>query len=523
VQLIGHLNGDEGTGGRWTVAAARGVDRVKNDQEVTGLPTVGKILNLQPVAIDFLGNLLGLGRVSDDPDLVALNKEHAVVIIGGKTRILKEVPSTVHFGCTDYVFQHFDDFAHAYSNRWKVLIGHDGKPERMPLAKWWHMQPKRRQYLGGIAYMPEEGGHDGSDVLNLWTGFSVAPAEGNCEQFLSHIREVLCSGVEEHYEYLIKWMATIVQRRARTGIAVLLRSDEEGTGKGFFAEAFGGLFGRHYQQINNPEQMLGKFNDHLQRLSLVNADEAFFAKDPRHRNALFGLITERKFNVEPKGCGVFEAVNHLNFIITTNARHAIPVGPTARRFFALNVSNAHVGDTDYFDAMEDELKGGGQQALLHHLLYRVDLTAFDLRKVPKTAALREQAAHSRSGIDALIETIAHNAWLPCQHSRYAYVASTKGDRAGEGFWGWVRSNFTDLARHSPHAFARDLRPWGCTIWNSGGPHVRFPEDIGELRRLFDERHGPQDWSGDPVQWGQDHGALGRPEIGEGPSQKDIPF
>jgi hypothetical protein len=53
VQLIGHLNGDEGTGGRWTVAAARGVDRVKNDQEVTGLPTVGKILNLQPDAIDF--------------------------------------------------------------------------------------------------------------------------------------------------------------------------------------------------------------------------------------------------------------------------------------------------------------------------------------------------------------------------------------------------------------------------------------------------------------------------------------
>jgi hypothetical protein len=28
VQLIGHLNGDEGNGGRWTVAAARGVDRV---------------------------------------------------------------------------------------------------------------------------------------------------------------------------------------------------------------------------------------------------------------------------------------------------------------------------------------------------------------------------------------------------------------------------------------------------------------------------------------------------------------
>ena len=523
VQLIGHLNGDEGTSGRWTVAAARGLDRVKSDQEVTGLPTVGKILNLQPAVIDFLGSLLGLAQVSDDPDLVALNEEHAVVIVGGKTRILKEVSSTVHPGCTEHVFQHFDDFAHAYSNRWKILVGHGGKPERMPLAKWWHTHPKRRQYLGGIAYMPEENAHDSGDVLNLWTGFSVTPAKGDCDLFLRHIRDVLCSGVEEHCDYMIKWMASIVQKRCRTGIAVLLRSDEEGTGKGFFAEAFGSVFGQHYQQINNPEQMLGKFNDHLQRLSLINADEAFFAKDPRHRNALFGLITERKFNVEPKGCGVFEAVNHLNFIITTNARHAIPVGPTARRFFALNVSNAHVGDTAYFDAMEDELKSGGYQALLYHLLHEVDLAGFDVRKVPKTAALQEQAAHSRKGIDALIETVAHNAWLPHQHARHPHVASTKGDLRGDGFWGWARQNFPELARCSPHSFARDLRPWGCTNWNSGGPHIRFPEDIAELRHLFDQRHGTQDWSGDPVQWGQDHGRALQSEALQSQNQDGMPF
>jgi hypothetical protein len=504
------------------VAAARGVDRVKNDQEVTGLPTVGKILNLQPIAIDFLGSLLGLGQVSDDPDLVALNKAHAVVIIGGKTRILKEVPSIVHPGCTEYVFQLFEDFAHAYSNRAKMVVGHDGKPQHIPLAKWWQTHPKRRQYLGGIAYMPEQGANDTGDVLNLWTGFSVTPAEGNCALFLRHIREVLCRGVEEHYDYLIGWMATIVQKRCRTGIAVLLRSDEEGTGKGFFAETFGSLFGQHYQQINNPEQVLSKFNDHLQRLSLVNADEAFFAGDPRHRNALFGLITEKKFNVEPKGCGVFEASNHLNFIITTNASHAIPVGPTARRFFALNVSNAHVGDTGYFDAMDDQLRSGGHQALLHHLLYDIDLTEFDVRKVPKTVALQEQAAHSRKGIDALVETIAHQAWLPHQHARYPNVASTKGDLRGDGFWGWARQNFPELARKSPHTLARELGPWGCRIWNSGGPHIRFPEDVAELRRLFDLRHGPQDWSGDPVQWAEDQRDVAAHAF-ENPSQSDIPF
>jgi len=503
VQRIGSLNDDPGTGGKWTVAAARGVDRVGKGQEVTGLPTIGKILNLPPAALDFLGELLGLGPTSEDPDLDALNAKHAVVVVGGKTRILKEVASTVHRGCTEHVFQLFDDFVRAYSNRWKILINEKSETKRLPLAKWWVEHPRRRQYLGGIAYMPEHDAREVGDVLNLWTGFSVKPVKGDCDRFLHHIRDVVCSGVSDHYDYFIKWMATVVQKRLRTGIAPLLRSDEEGTGKGFFAENFGYLFGEHYRQLNNPEQILGKFNDHLQKLSLVNADEAFFVGDPRHRNALFGLITEKKFNVEPKGCGVFEAINHMNFIITTNAKHAIPVGPTARRFFALNVSNARVGDTAYFDAIEDQLSNGGYEALLYYLLYEVDLTGFDVRKVPKTAALEEQAGHSRKGIDALIESIAHTAWLPHQHHLYPNCASTKGEKRGEGFWGWSRENFPELSRHSPHALVRELRNWGCAAWSSGGPFIKFPVDIAELRQLFDRRHGRQDWASDPNEWVRD--------------------
>jgi hypothetical protein len=218
---------------------------------------------------------------------------------------------------------------------------------------------------------------------------------------------------------------------------------------------------------------------------------------------LFGLITEKKFNVEPKGCGVFEAINHMNFIITTNAKHAIPVGPTARRFFALNVSNARVGDTAYFDAIEDQLSNGGYEALLYYLLHEVDLTGFDVRKVPKTAALEEQAAHSRKGLDALVEIIAHTAWLPHQHHLYPNCASTKGEKRGEGFWGWSRENFPELSRHSPHALVRELRNWGCTSWSSGGPFIKFPADIAELRRLFDRRHGFQDWANDPKEWIRD--------------------
>jgi len=123
--------------------------------------------------------------------------------------------------------------------------------------------------------------------------------------------------------------------------------------------------------------------------------------------------------------------------------------------------------------------------------------------VPKTEALKIQQAHSRKGTDALVEHVAHTAYLPCQHHHQPNVASTKGERKGDGFWGWVRDNFPDLRNQTPHALARALAPWGCEVWNSGGPHIKWPAAIADLRKLFNEQHGPQDWSRDPKEWVKD--------------------
>jgi hypothetical protein len=146
-----------------------------------------------------------------------------------------------------------------------------------------------------------------------------------------------------------------------------------------------------------------------------------------------------------------------------------------------------------------QLKNGGYGRMLYDL-QRVDLTGFDVRQVPKTAALLEQAALSRDGIDALVETIAHTAWLPYQHRLHPNVASTKGTKRGDGFWNWARENFPKLRHESPLTMARALEPWGCKTWDSNGPHIRFPEAIKQLRDAFDKKHGAQDWSQDPQEW-----------------------
>ena len=86
-------------------------------------------------------------------------------------------------------------------------------------------------------------------------------------------------------------------------------------------------------QVNNPTHVIGKHNPHLETLLKLCADEALFVGDPRHRNALFNLITEPTLTIEPKFVNVYQAKNHLNIDIISNAKHFIPVSRTARRFF----------------------------------------------------------------------------------------------------------------------------------------------------------------------------------------------
>src|SRR5262249_61560272 len=147
----------------------------------------------------------------------------------------------------------------------------------------------------------------------------------------------------------------IAQNRQRSEIAVALRSDAEGAGKGKWCNYLGRLYGQHYMQVKRSEHVVGKHNHHLEILLKLCADEAVFVGDPRHRNALFGLITEPTVDVEPKFIDAYSAPNHLNIDIISNAKHFVPASRTARRFFIPTVSIARLRDFDDFNPIEKQL------------------------------------------------------------------------------------------------------------------------------------------------------------------------
>ena len=131
-------------------------------------------------------------------------------------------------------------------------------------------------------------------------------------------------------------------------------------------------------------------------------------------------------------------VGHL--IMASNASWVVPAGLDERCFFVLDVSDARAQDTDYFGALKNQLNCGGREAMLHDLM-TIDLSDFEVRKVPQTKALAEQKIHSFGPVESWwFERLQEGRLLDYQkdwesgvetpelHSAHAQAATVAGER-----------------------------------------------------------------------------------------------
>lgn len=325
-----------------------------------------------------------------DPQLREMNEKYAVVMFGGKMRVIYERYDSA-IKRHKLVRMTFEDFAQKYRNQ-RVEMGQDasGNPKTCPLGKWWLDHPSRREYES-VTFAP---GQDTPDEYNMWRGFAMAPTEGDKhEAFLTHVLNNICSGDEALYQYVLGWMARCVQQPGEPGHTAIVLRGSQGVGKGFFANTLGRLFGRHFLAVSNAQHLTGNFNAHLRDCVVLFADEAFYAGDKRHSSTLKTLVTEPELMIEAKGVDSETSNNCLHIIMASNEDWVVPADVNERRFCVLDVSAARMQDSNYFGRIAQSLRDGGYASLLNYLL-SYDLSNYDVRKLPQTAALRDQKERS---------------------------------------------------------------------------------------------------------------------------------
>lgn len=294
---------------------------------------------------------------------------------------------------------------------------------RKTVADFW-INPGTHVY-DRIAFTPNP---TPATTLNYWTETTVMPNAGNWSSIECFIRNIVCDGDAAVFEYLIRYLAHMLQHpEEKPGIIIVLLG-LQGTGKGAFFTLLRRIWERTTLFVSDIENVIGHFNAALERHYVVCMDEALFTGDKKALERLKSLITEPICRIEQKYQPARTIESFHRFFAASNSDHFAHVDRDDRRFLFARVSSSRQCDSQYFSQLHKQMDDADAIAAMVHDLLQIDLTGFEVRSRPKTSEHLSQKLQSLTGLERF--------WYEVLQSGDLY-----GIQVGLGFSDWDTSQF----------------------------------------------------------------------------------
>ena len=437
---------------------------------------------------------------SDDDVIGQLNQTHAILPMGGKTVILnREVDPVMHKRLL--TFSSRSDFELKYCNR-KVFEHGD----EIGWGEYWLNHPDRAEYKG-MVFQP---GENEPGYLNLWQGWGLEPAAGDCQAYLEFVHEVICSGDDELYDYIINWCAHLAQRPQELPETALVFRGREGIGKNTFIEPLAAIVGsEHYLMLSSLNQVTGRFSGHLANALLIFCNESVWGGDKSAQGVLKSMITDPIQPIEYKGRDLSMVKSFRRCIFATNEQWAVPRGADDRRYVITDVSDERKGDWQYFKKLNGLMRdGGGTAALFAYLLQR-DLKEWHPRQIPEHVSrrgldLKLMSAPSvvRWWFEALVLGYLYDDGDAYSETRSAVWPETiKRETLRNLYLGYCKQNNIPHSEQM-HTVGTYLNKWGVKSFRpreeGTRPYFYRLPSIDESRSIFGKLWGVDEsvWSGE---------------------------
>jgi len=344
-----------------------------------------------------------------DPEIREMNARYGILTYGGNTRIILKRKADGGQGPISWLSK--KSFEDRLAGERIQVENNDGSLRKVSRAKHWLNHPQASHYYEIIFDPSLPPGHNGNR-WNMWAGFSVQPAPGKWDRLQEHIFTNICSDNDEHYQWLLNWMACGVQKPDEVlGTAPVL-AGLPGTGKGVLANAYGRLWGEHYVSVTKEDHITGRFNQHFMGKRFVYIDEGMFGGDRRKAGVIKTMITEPRVMLEAKGMDAFLMENHMIFMVTSNERSIVAADIGDRRWQMLSVGDKHREDRPYFAAIVAQLDEGGAEGMLHDLLNRDISIGPDPHRTFRTPELYDQIIQAQGPIEKYLYQVLDEGHLP---------------------------------------------------------------------------------------------------------------
>jgi len=238
-----------------------------------------------------------------------------------------------------------------------------------------------------------------ASTLNYWIDPSIKPLLGDWFVIQEFLHTVICDNNVALFDYLIRYLAHMLQHpEQKPGIMIVFLSGQ-GTGKGRFYNLLSRVWQRTTLQVSDIGEVTGQFNASLERNYVVCMDEALFAGDKKSLDKLKSLVTEPTCRIEQKHQPSRTIDSYHRLFAASNHSHFAHVDKDDRRFLFIRLSSVHKQDQTYFDAVNDALDDDNVIAAMMYDLKNLDLSSFNVRKRPLTEEHLSQRLQSLSGFE----------------------------------------------------------------------------------------------------------------------------
>ena len=298
----------------------------------------------------------------------------------------------------------------------KVMLPGERKPTYVIRA--WAEQYIKQAISVGLTYDPSNSDrivyHNNQRFFNTFRGFPYEPEMGDGHLiFLEHIRWLIGNDCSE---YVLDWLAHLIQRpQEKPGTIIIVKGDQ-GTGKSFIGKMMCELVGHDNSVTITPKRFTSNFNDYLYGRIFVNIDEFYQVQHMNEKTAeeFRSLITEGDVQLEKKHVSAMQMRSYHRFYGSTNNVLPIKLEFNSRRENIFQASKlTEFQDTGYFERLNNALF---DREAMCHLMYFLKQRNIkhNIRVALKDTTGREEMYVPADPVIRFLHDILYEAEMPAE-------------------------------------------------------------------------------------------------------------
>jgi hypothetical protein len=330
-------------------------------------------------------------------------------------------------------------------------------------------------------------------IYNTFSGLEIDNYKHNCKSvnfdLITEHFSILVNHDEKSLEYLLDYLADLIQNPGLSPrVALLFRSDQ-GVGKNLIWEDFIGkmLLGLKFMlQTNETEKILGRFSMINNKL-LVIMDEVSGKDTFTNNDRIKNLITSQRIAWERKGIDGLTVNNCARFLFFCNPNNTTPIKIefTDRRFVIFDCDNSKCNNKDYFSKLLKAINDKNVAYSFYQFLMARDLSKWDsINDRPLTSSYKDiQSANIPIVSKFLIDYILNKDNEEKVMGSNLYIK----------FQSWLGKNGYDKIKYTNTKFGRDLKHYKGIEKARKSQGVSYIFNFEDIKTdLIDKKHLTQE-------------------------------